>query len=286
MEAAESHGSKRSYWIHLDPERNETLHNEFEAIVYFPGFGVTGPVPLIVFAHGWGGAGDWYEFFAGALVPYGYVMASIDVSRSLDNSPSDMAANQEFLVTAMLNQSATNESSPIYKMLNGKAATSGHSNGGAASLISQAEQGTKNWNSLATLSAAYPHDIKNLSVIVNPALIMTGTKDCVCPPPSNGYPIYQQIGSKCKYYINLINGTHCHFWEEKAPIEDVGCNQFLEFRCYHDHIPMHQQWSLVSKYILPWYDYTLKGKQDRLQLIDTMLKADQEDGVLLWEKVC
>jgi len=226
------------------------------------------------------------NFFAGALVPYGYVMASIDVSRSLDNSPSRMAANQEYLVTAILNQSATNKSSPIYQMLNGKTATSGHSNGGAASLISQYQQGTQIWNSLATLSAAYPHDIQgNLSKIINPAFIMTGTKDCVCPPPSNAIPIYQQIGSKCKYLVNLINGTHCHFWEEKVPIEDVGCNQILEWNCYHDHIPIHQQFGLVAKYILPWYDYTLKGK-DRLTLIDSMLKADQDDGVLVWEKTC
>jgi len=93
------------------------------------------------------------------------------------------------------------------------------------------------------------------------------------------------LKQKCKYLINFVNATHCHFWEEKVPIEDVGCNQLLEFHCYHSHIPRHQQFALVAKYILPWYDYSLKNK-DRLSLIDSMLKADQDDGVLIWEKSC
>jgi len=288
---AGAHGAMRSYWIHFnpDPPRNQTVNNEVDAIVYFPWFGVTEKVPLIVFAHGWGGAGDWYEFCAGALVPYGYVMVSVDVTRGLDNMPDDLAANQEYLVTAMLDQSESNQSSPIYQMLNGKAACAGHSNGGGSSLISQIEQpGNKYWQSFATLSALYPRHPEwqdALYTVTNPALIMTGTEDCVNKPDVDAYPIYNAIGSQCKYLINFVNATHCHFWEEKAPVEDIGCNQILEHNCYYAHIPIHQQFGLVAKYILPWFDYTLKGK-DRLNLFDMMLKADADAGALIWEKSC
>jgi len=265
-----------------EPDRN------FSATVYYPGHGIAQTVPLVVFAHGWGGSGTWYEFFAGALVPYGYVMASIDDHRGTDNNPERMAQEQAYLRTEVLNQAATNKSSPIYGMLNGKVAGSGHSNGGAATIITQSTGGPTLWNSMATLSAAFPDYITTLPKnITNPALIITGTKDCVCPAPSNAYPIYGNLtNSPCKYLINIVNATHCQFWDERGVIEDTGCNDILEHRCYQDRIPRHQQYGLVAKYILPWYDYVLKGKSDRLSLIDSMLKADTEDGVLIWEKDC
>jgi len=276
----------KDYYISFDSLRNQTLHETVTAVVYYPGFGISEKVPLIVFCHGWGGAGHWYEFFAASLVPYGYVVASVDWSRTLDNSPENMAANQEFLVKAIIDQSDNNQSSPIYQMLNGKAATSGHSNGGAASTISTAQQGPSVWQSMLTLSAAFCSTCQQVAKnITQPVMVMTATKDCVCPPPQNAYPLYNEIKSSCKYLVNLMNGTHCQFWEDKGPIENWGCLEILEHSCYPDHIPIHQQFALVSKYALPWYDYTLKGR-DRLSLLDSMLTADAEDGVLIWEKQC
>jgi len=67
VDAAAAHGSMRSYWIHFDPDRNSTVDDQIHAIVYFPCFGITEKVPLVVFAHGWGGSGDWYEFFCWCL---------------------------------------------------------------------------------------------------------------------------------------------------------------------------------------------------------------------------
>jgi len=235
-----------------------------------------------------GGAvlGIGMSFFAGGLVPYGYVMASVDWTRSLDNSPEHMSQNQEFLANALMDQSNNNKSSPIYGMLSGKIATSGHSNGGAASTITTAELGSAKVQTMVTLSAAYCSECQQLAPsIKQPAMILTATNDCVCPPDTNAYPLYKALNSSCKYLINFINGTHCHFWEEKAPVEDWGCEEFLEHKCFMEHIPLHQQFGLTMKYSLPWMEYVLKGK-NRTSVIDAMLNADVDSGVLIYEKYC
>jgi len=270
--------------IFHDPDRDEPRGDAIPVVVYFPD-AITLQVPMIMMAHGQACSGEWYEYLANALVPAGYVFASIDSWwRAPFGDYQKLAVDQQFAITALLNQSATNKTSPIYGYLNGKRGCMGHSAGGAGTVLS-ASKGF--CDAAATVSADYSHPDEMPPVSTNiqiPWMVLTGSEDCICPPDQHGWPLYQDLGSKCKYYVDITNGTHCHFMLE-PPLWEFGCYDIGEHNCRPYAIPRDDQLMMTSKYVVPWFDYALKGKAT-IDQINAMLKGDFSDGLVTFANTC
>jgi len=242
------------------------------AFIYVSDPPPNGTVPLLVLAHCYMGAGNWYDYIAEALVPQGYVVASLDTWSYTPAADSHLEAlDQQFLAQAVRQESETNLSSPIYKLLNNKTAALGHSMGGGSTLI-VAQSGVFSFDSILTLSAVYEKEAANVKV---PAFIMTGTDDCICPPPTNAGPIYGNMTlSQCKYLVNVTNATHCHF-DEVPQFADDFC-EAVEIKCgpIKTWLPREDQWNIVTRYALPWFDFTLKDSASAKNHLDSMLNSD------------
>jgi len=255
------------------------------AYIYLQDPPPSGPVPLIVFAHCYMGAGNWYDYIAEALVPQGYVMASLDTWAYDPIADAQAEAlDQEFLASAVRQEAATNTTSPIYGMLTNFTALMGHSMGGGATIISSSAVTDSTFQALITLSAEYEPAASKVAI---PAMILTGTEDCICPPDRNAIPIYNNISlSPCKYLINFVNATHCHFDEIPQFVDDF-CEE-VEKDCgpRQDWLPRETQWGDVNRYSLPFLDYYLKGKKDGLNTINSMLVDDAENNLLIYESKC
>jgi len=243
-----------------------------------------GPVPLLVLAHCYMGAGNWYDYIAEALVPQGYVIASLDSYSYAPLANDELTAlDHEFLAQAVRQEATTNKSSPIFNMLNNKTAALGHSMGGGSSLI-VAQSGVFYFDSILTLSAEFVDESKNIKI---PTFIMTGTDDCICPPPENAELIYNgMLYSPCKYLVNITNATHCHFDQVPQFVDDF-C-EAVEHDCgpRNDWLPREEQWSTVTRYALQWFDYTLKGRSSAQTTLDSMLQTDADKDVLTYNTNC
>jgi len=245
------------------------------ALIYLQDPPPKDPVPLIALVHCYLGAANWYDYIAEAIVPQGYVIASLDTySYQVAANPELMSLDHQFMASAVRQEALTNASSPIYKLLNTKSAAMGHSMGGGSSLI-VAQSGYFYFDSLMTLSAEYVKEVKNVKI---PALIMTGTDDCICPPSTNAEPIYNEmIYSNCKDLINVTNATHCHF-DQVPQFADDFC-EAVEHDCgpRDNWLPRETQWNIVTRYALQWFDYTLKGSTTAQKNINSMLAADSNE---------
>lgn len=132
---------------------------------------------------------------------------------------------------------------------------------------------------------AAPHDALNMTRI--PSLQLTGTKDCMCPPSHVAEPFYEELGSECKYLVEITGATHCHFdaipGAVIGPIADkafvlVG-NKLCKFSPNPDErIPLATQEELVTDYALAWFDWTLRGNMESLAAFDARVRSDAAQG--------
>jgi len=192
------------------------------------------------------------------------------------STPSIEAIDQEFLVNAAREQSF-NSSSPLYGLINNQTGAMGHSMGGGSTVITG---GTGLVQSLMTLSAEYDDAVglaaKNTTI---PSLVMTGSDDCICPAPTNAIPIFKDLNSPCKYYVNIMNATHCHF-DEVNQLPDSFC-ELVEKPCLDGHqLPRETQWAFVQRYVLSWFDFTLKGDLSAQAKLNSMISSDLATGLL------
>jgi len=261
-----------------DPTRQP--RPDVPAHIYYPSEVPTGGVPLIVFAHCYLGAGKWYRYVADALIPAGYVMVSLDTwDYDPVSSPGIESKDQQFLVGAARDQATNNQSSPLYGLLNSKTGAMGHSMGGGATVITAGQVGLV--DAQMTLSGAYDKAVEDAgNKVIIPSLIMTGSDDCICPPDTNAIPIWNSlISTPCKYYVNIMNATHCHFDEVDHTI-DTAC-EVIETPCLDGHqIPRETQWAFVQKYVVPWFNFALKGDSSAQSTLNNYLQTDVAEGLV------
>ena len=241
--------------------------------------------PIISFAHCLFGGDGWYDYVVQTLVPAGYIFASTGFHDFFTADAMQMSRTQVLMRTTVraMGQDPT---SPLYGIVGNISALMGHSLGGSSSLLTAELAPPGDFVSVVTLSACMVKDVKAVKL---PLLVLTGTHDCICPAKSNSIPVYDLAGSACKMLGNINNATHCNFAQftvlpdlvdtactvvEKATGEVIGCGNIKD-----KHIPVQQQFQLVSRYVLPYFEWTLKGAKDaRVQLLDD-LKQDNKTGV-------
>ncbi len=97
-------------------------------------------------------SGGFHDYNGIGFASEGFVMASLGTwEMSPEATPEHLTIDQQFAAQCLIDQSAKNISSPIYGLLSGQVGAMGHSNGGAATILSSANP---IFSSIMTLSAA------------------------------------------------------------------------------------------------------------------------------------
>jgi hypothetical protein len=109
---------------------------------------------------------------------------------------------------------------------------------------------------MVTLAAAEttPSAIAAAKSVTIPALVISGSVDCVAPPASNQVPMYDSLASACKFFLSITNGSHCYFADY-----NFACT-FGESTC--DAVPplsRTDQLQTTLDFVEPYIAYYLKG---------------------------
>jgi len=81
-----------------------------------------------------------------------------------------------------------------------------------------------------------------------PALLITGSDDCVTPTAQHGGPIHAALGSGCRDLVELEGASHCQF-----AASDFYCN-LGEAICPPPALTRAQQQSAAGSLMAPWLD--------------------------------
>ncbi len=207
--------------------------------------------PVIAVGHGYLITWSDYEYLWQHLVPRGYIVAVPRTETGLLPDHEDLGLDLAFLPGAILGDSA-DPASPLYGGVGAACAVSGHSMGGGASFLGAASSSTV--RAVFNLAAAEtnPSAISAAASITVPALVFSGSVDCVTPPPDHQIPMYDALASVVKTRITVDGGSHCQFAEQNGTCE------FGEIGCSSPTITRAQQHDLVLSLLDPWLDHVLK----------------------------
>jgi dienelactone hydrolase len=242
---------------YTDPARsNRSVTTE----VYYPATlaGETTPFaagqfPVIIFGHGFVMAYSAYAYFKDAMVPLGYIVVFATTETSMSPSHANFGADLAFLLTKIKSE-ASNSSSPFYNKLAATSAIMGHSMGGGSSFLACENNATP--TCMVTFAAANttPSSITAAQHVTIPALVLSGSVDCVAAPSSNQVPMYDSLASGCKVFVSINGGCHCYF-------ADYNFNCILgEQTCdVSPPLPRANQEDVTLDFVKLYFDYYLKG---------------------------
>jgi len=223
--------------------------------------------PVICFAHGYQHPGDQYGNLVGILVPAGYIMLSLTTFEGPLPSHRGYADEVRFMASYVA-ELGNDPSSPLYGIADTLCCLMGHSMGGGASFIAAA--GSIDADAIVTLTPyeIRPSAIASATRVRVPTLIFSGTADCITPPEKNHLPMYEKSAAEDKTYISIINGSHCGmgalrkcFTAERL----AGCKGGLG---------TEEQTAILSRYIIPWLDFFLKGEKEKGAVFNRTLASD------------
>lgn len=246
-----------------DPSRN---NRKIPSVIYYPATiaGTNTPkvndgtkFPVVSFGHGFVMKSTDYKFLADALVPLGYIVIFPSTEQGVPPNHSTFGLDEAFCAKEMVNW-GNNPSNFFYNIVANKKAIGGHSMGGGASFL-----GAKynpdldcffNFSAAETFLEESAIQLSKFTTV--PALVITGTDDCVAFPKTNSQKMFENLKSEEKIFVNIKNGTHCQFSNVAGPCalgEVVACSG----RNINPISRALQQQTTLSV-LIPWLNYYLK----------------------------
>ena len=213
--------------------------------------------PVISFGHGFVMSALAYQWLVQALVPYGYIIGFPATEEGIPNH-ADFGKDELFVARALKNYGDSTNSF-LYQKTNGFTAIGGHSMGGGASYL--AMNNVTDITTFFNFSAAETFALYGIVAteaaknIKQPALVFTGSKDCVAPPVGNSKTMYQNLKSEYKFFANIKDGSHCQF----ADANKTPCEAGEVLACIGTtYISRINQQNRVMLLLKPWLDFWLK----------------------------
>ena len=257
-----------------DPARN---NRNIPVEVYYPALTAgedvpvaPGKFPVLSFGHGFVMDVDSYTNFSNMLVPEGYIFVLSNTETGFSPSHQDLALDLAFILHAF-REEGNDPGSPFYGAIALQNAVMGHSMGGGASMLAAASDTIV--KAVANFAAANttPSAISAAADITVPALLFSGSGDCVTPPAQHQEPMYDSLASDCKTRISITGGGHCYFADE-----NFLCT-FGENSCGPDiTITREQQQDATFDFLLRWLDYFLKSEQQAWEIFaDSLASSDR-----------
>ncbi|PJB16686.1 MAG: hypothetical protein CO118_00025 [Flavobacteriales bacterium CG_4_9_14_3_um_filter_32_8] len=266
-----------------DPNRgNRAIQTE----IYYPATtaGTNTPAvqdsfPVIIFGHGFVMAWDAYQNLWEEFVPRGYIMAFPRTEGNmLSTDHQQFGWDLQFLIVRMQTEGAT-FSSLLYGVVASETALMGHSMGGGAAFLAADSLSTNGNTNLKTLIGFAPAESSTngvssinsaLSVTV-PSVVLSGSNDGVAPAVDHATPMYNNLASSCKTFINILGGGHCYFANT-----NFNCDFGESTSSTGISITRAEQQDITYDFVNTWLDYTLKGDCNAFAIFNDSLSLSSK----------
>lgn len=256
--------------------RDSERHNRKVPVdVFFPS--ITGEnestltrikLPVICFGHGYLISGKWYSHIYELLVPEGYIVIIPASEDGMFPSHKKLAEDMVFAVSAV-EKLDLDSSSPLYGRVDTIKCLMGHSMGGGSMIL--AATMARNIDAIIALAPfdTRPSAIKAASSVRMPALIFSGSNDCITPSARHHLPIYNSLSGSDKTYILIKGGTHC-----QMGVSHPQCDKGEKIAGCKEGISPEEQLRILSRYIIPWLRFFLHGDECSGEDFDSEIEND------------
>jgi hypothetical protein len=226
---------------------------------------VAGQYPVIVFGHGFVMAWSAYQNLWESYVPRGYIMMFPRTEGSLTGTDHQQFGwDLQFLVGAIQTENNL-PSSIFYNGVAPETALMGHSMGGGASFLaadSLCANGNINLKTIVGLAPAESStngvsSINSAFSVTVPAVVFSGSNDGVTPAVDHHTPMYNNLASSCKTFVNVLGGGHCYFANT-----NTNCDFGESTSSTGISITRLEQQDIAQDLTNLWLDYMLKGDCD------------------------
>lgn len=236
-----------------------------------------GAFPVISFGHGFVMTWEAYQNIWEAVVPEGFILVFPKTETGFSPSHQDFGLDLAFAI-AQVRGLGQDASSLFFNRTANTSCVMGHSMGGGASFL--AAESDTSITALANLAPAETSvsAIQAAANITRPALVFAGENDCVTPPAVHQLPMYEALASACKTYINIIGGSHCQMANT-----NLLCNIGESTCTPAPAISREEQHQAISRYLLPWLKFQLKGDCQAGEVFDSTITADTK---VTYQRTC
>ena len=205
------------HMMFTDPSRG---NRQIDTRIYYPadvagpnqplGSPSNKPFPVIVFGHDQGIAYNHYAYLWNDLAAKGFIVVLPKTEMGPVMNVVEFAKDMAFIVDQFEAMDVT-PGTWMYQRYINRACVMGHGIGGSAATF--AVQYSANITVMVSLAATEtsPSAINAASLVTVPSVVVGGGEDCNSPIATHQMPMFDNIDSQCKYFVNLLEATHCHF---------------------------------------------------------------------------
>ena len=253
---------------YIDPARaNRSIACE----IYYPADAngdnvpaAAGQFPFVVFGHGFVMDYTAYGNITEALVSEGFVLIYVETEGGFTPVHNDFGLDLAFMADHFYDENA-NAASPFYNRLEDRCAIMGHSMGGGATWLAATTSASVDCIAGLAPAETNPSAIAAASSVNVPAMVFSGSSDAVTAPATNHVPIFEGTASACKYFVNIIEGSHCGY-ADSGSLCDFG-------ELFFAGLSREEQQQIMHELLLAWFDVYLRdnaASNEVLQLYDEM----------------
>ncbi len=225
--------------------------------------------PVVCFAHGYLMSPKAYSNIQEMLVPEGIIMLFPRTCKGLFPSHHRYAEDIAFVLNETKRLS-NDPSSVLYEITGTKRCLMGHSMGGGA--LFNAANVVSDLSAVAALSPlnTSPSTMQAASLVEVPALLITGSNDCITSVAKHQQPLYESSASVNKTSIVITGGNHCQMGSDNTI-----CNLGERMKGCKAGISRDEQHKILGKYLIPWLRFYLKGDVNEGALFNSTLSTDK-----------
>lgn len=253
---------------YIDPTRSD---RSIACEVYYPSTSAgdavpvaEGTFPFIAFGHGFVMDYTAYQNITDALVASGYVMIYVETEGGFAPAHADFGLDLAYVADHFYEENAT-AGSLFQSHLIDRCAIMGHSMGGGATWLAATTSASVDCIAGLAPAETNPSAIAAASNVNVPALVLSGSSDAVTAPADNHTPIFESTASACKYFVNIIEGSHCGY-ANSGSLCDFG-------ELFFAGLSREEQQQITHELLLAWFDVYLRdnaASNEVLQLYDEM----------------
>lgn len=229
---------------------------------------VNGKFQVIAFGHGYRMPGRAYRNLWELIVPGGFIFIIPESETRMFPSHSELGRDLAFSIEEITSL-GRDSSSLFFGITDTSGCIMGHSMGGGSAILGAAHSDViKSLLVLAPLDTR-PSSVEAAAMLSIPALIISGSSDCITTPQEHHEPIYDSLRSSRKTFISIIGGSHC-----QMACKSCICS-FAERTCKPKAgISREEQHRVMNRYILPWLRFYLKGEEAQGELFNELIRED------------
>ena len=239
--------------------------------IYYPantvGDGVSvaaGAFPFVIFGHGFVMDYTAYQNITDVLVQEGYILIYVETEGGFAPVHSEFGLDLAYVADHFYNENTTS-SWGFESHVMDRCAIMGHSMGGGATWLAAATSASVDCIAGLAPAETNPSAIAAASSVSVPAIVLSGSSDAVTAPADNHTPIFESTASACKYFVNIIEGSHCGY-ANSGSLCDFG-------ELFFAGLSREEQQQITHELLLAWFDVYLRdsaASNELLQLYDEM----------------